>query len=332
MPDAIATALGITPQGDVARDRHRRRGRRRPAPAAGGRQLRARPRRPPRRPSARSSLAPTTAKVLATSREHLRVAGETLVSGVAARARRRRDLRCGHAVRRAGPRRAPGLRDLHDAATAAAVIEICETLDGLPLGIELAAARMAAMSATEVRDRLGDRFRLLDRSGVRAGAPADPAARGRLVVRPVERRRARRCCAPRRSSPAASTSPALCAVVDDADEVDVLGLLDSLVRKSLVVAHHAAARTRYSLFETIRQFAEDRLAETGAARAHARPARGALRGARPRPAGSAGTGPAGATPSTGWTPSSPTCGPRFRWSPWPRRAGRSPPTSRPTRR
>ena len=41
------------------------------------------------------------------------------------------------------------------------MIEICETLDGLPLGIELAAARMAAMSAVEVRDRLGDRFRLL---------------------------------------------------------------------------------------------------------------------------------------------------------------------------
>ena len=42
--------------------------------------------------------------------------------------------------------------------------EICETLDGLPLGIELAAARMAAMSAVEVRDRLADRFRLLQGS------------------------------------------------------------------------------------------------------------------------------------------------------------------------
>ena len=50
---------------------------------------------------------------------------------------------------------------IHDEQTAAAVIEICRTLDGLPLGIELAAARMAAMSATEVRDRLTDRMRLL---------------------------------------------------------------------------------------------------------------------------------------------------------------------------
>ena len=56
----------------------------------------------------------------------------------------------------------------------------------------------------------------------------------------------------------------VCAVVDGADDVDVLRHLDSLVRKSLVVADHTATRTRYSLFETIRQFAEDRLAEAGA--------------------------------------------------------------------
>ena len=62
-------------------------------------------------------------------------------------------------VERAGTVR-PGF-GIFDEQTAAAVVEICETLDGLPLGIELAAARMAAMSAAEVRDRLGDRFRLL---------------------------------------------------------------------------------------------------------------------------------------------------------------------------
>ena len=56
----------------------------------------------------------------------------------------------------------------------------------------------------------------------------------------------------------------ICAVVDGADDVDVLRHLDSLVRKSLVVADHTATRTRYGLFETIRQFAEDRLAEAGA--------------------------------------------------------------------
>ena len=43
----------------------------------------------------------------------------------------------------------------------AAVVKICRQLDGIPLGIELAASRMQSMTATEVRDRLGDRFRLL---------------------------------------------------------------------------------------------------------------------------------------------------------------------------
>ncbi len=61
--------------------------------------------------------------------------------------------------------------------TADAVTEICETLDGLPLGIELAAARMAAMSAVEVRDRLADRFRLLQ------GSAPDPNASSRSATR-----------------------------------------------------------------------------------------------------------------------------------------------------
>ena len=52
-----------------------------------------------------------------------------------------------------------------------------------------------------------------------------------------------------------------CTVVDGVDDVEVLRLLDSLVRKSLVVANHSGTRTRYGLFETIRQFGEDRLAE-----------------------------------------------------------------------
>ena len=74
----------------------------------------------------------------------------------------------------------------------------------------------------------------------------------------------------------------LCAVADGADEVDVLRHLDSLVRKSLVVADHTATRTRYSLFETIRQFAEDRLAEAGDARAVTRLGTpGTSRGRRP---------------------------------------------------
>ena len=51
----------------------------------------------------------------------------------------------------------------------------------------------------------------------------------------------------------------MCAVAEASDDVETLRLLDSLVRKSLVVAHHGAARTRYSVFETIRTFADETL-------------------------------------------------------------------------
>ena len=151
---------------------------------------------------------------------------------------------------------------LHDPQTAAAVVEICETLDGLPLGIELAAARMAAMSAGEVRDRLADRFRLL--KGSAPGPERQQTLRHAVgwsydLLTDDERDVLRTASTFAGGFDLAS----ICAVADGVDEVDVLGHLDSLVRKSLVVADHAGPRTRYRLYETIRQFAQDQLAETG---------------------------------------------------------------------
>jgi len=151
---------------------------------------------------------------------------------------------------------------LRDPDTASAVIEICEVVDGLPLGIELAAARMAAMSAGEVRDRLADRFRLLKSS---APSPERQQTLRHAVdwsyglLTDDERDVLRVSSVFAGGFDLAS----ICAVVEGADEVDVLGHLDSLVRKSLVVADHTTSRTRYSLYETIRQFAEDRLSEAG---------------------------------------------------------------------
>jgi hypothetical protein len=116
-------------------------------------------------------------RVLATSREYLWIAGETLVEvsplaltgGVAS------DAVHLFVERARAVRPAFGLQDPQ---TAAAVTEICRTLDGLPLGIELAAARMAAMSAIEVRDRLGARFRLLR-------GPAERTQRQQTLFRAV---------------------------------------------------------------------------------------------------------------------------------------------------
>jgi len=152
---------------------------------------------------------------------------------------------------------------LSDPDTATAVTEICATLDGLPLGIELAAARMAAMSALEVRDRLADRFRLLQGSipGPERQLTLRHAVEWSYDLLTDDERELLRLTS---VFAGGFDLTSICAVVDGADEVDVLRHLDSLVRKSLLVADHAATRTRYSLFETIRQFAEDRLAEAGA--------------------------------------------------------------------
>ena len=98
-------------------------------------------------------------KVLATSREGLRVAAEhlwpvpSLDGGDAGSAAVELFVDRARAV-------TPGFA-LRDDADSAAVVEICRRLDGLPLAIELAAARMVSMHPAELRDRLGDRFRLL---------------------------------------------------------------------------------------------------------------------------------------------------------------------------
>ncbi|MGZ4677501.1 MAG: LuxR C-terminal-related transcriptional regulator [Acidimicrobiia bacterium] len=200
-------------------------------------------------------------RIVATSREALAVSGESALAVP--------PLACDGGVTSDAVAlfvdRAQAVRPefgIDDPQTADAVTEICETVDGLPLGIELAAARMAAMSVVEVRDRLADRFRLLQ--GATPGPERQLTLRHAVewsydLLTDEERALLRTTAVFAGGFDLAS----LGALVDDADDVDVLRHLDSLVRKSLVVADHSTARTRYSLFETIRQFGEDRLAERG---------------------------------------------------------------------
>lgn len=260
VPAAISTTLGVTPKGDVDLIDV-------VAEALAGRKLLLIVDNCEHVATAAAEAIETIlstrgpAKILATSRQYLSVGGETLVDvrplsldgGPASDATtlfaaRARTVRPGFA--------------LDDADTAGAVAEICETLDGLPLGIELAAARMASMSAIEVRDRLGDRFRLL------RGAPNAPDRHETLrhavgwsydllTHDEQELLRAASVCS------GGFDVDTVTVVVDADDDLDVLARLDSLVRRSLVVADHSSHRTRYKLFETIRQFAEERLAETG---------------------------------------------------------------------
>jgi predicted ATPase len=154
-----------------------------------------------------------------------------------------------------------------------AVVEICRRLDGIPLGIELAASRMVSMTVTEVRDRLNDRFRLL--VGSRRGLERHQTLRHAVqwsydLLDEDERTLLNRCSV----FAGGFDLPAACAVTGSEDEFATLDLLDALVRKSLLVADRSAGHTRFSMLETIRQFAEDNLAADGLAEkargAHAR--------------------------------------------------------------
>jgi predicted ATPase/class 3 adenylate cyclase len=149
---------------------------------------------------------------------------------------------------------------------AAAVTEICQRLDGIPLAIELAASRMASMTASEMRDRLDHRFRLL--VGSRRGLERHHTLRHAMawsydLLDNTEKTVLDRCSVFAGGFDLQSG----CAVAgsDDLDEYAILEVLDALVRKSLLVADRSSGRTRFSMLETIRQFAEEQLVASGEA-------------------------------------------------------------------
>ncbi|MCX2181265.1 AfsR family transcriptional regulator [Streptomyces sp. SKN60] len=202
--------------------------------------------------------------VLATSREPLGVPGEVL--------RPLGPLPEETALRLFGERGAaarPGFSVGDDRAAAA---EIVRRLDGLPLAIELAAARLRMLTPRQIADRLDDRFRLLT-SGARTVLPRQQTLRAvvdwswdlltdpeRAVLRRLsvftggcDLEAAEAVCAEAPEAPAGGApTPA-----------DVLDLLGSLVDKSLVVAAPTDAGMRYRLLETVAEYAGERLDEAG---------------------------------------------------------------------
>ncbi|WP_454790842.1 ATP-binding protein [Mycolicibacterium lutetiense] len=147
---------------------------------------------------------------------------------------------------------------------ASAVVEICSRLDGIPLAIELAASRMASMTAGEVRDRLDQRFRLL------VGPSRGPAHHQTLrhavawsynLLDEAEKQLLQRCSV----FSGGFDLESACAITDSDDEFVMLDLLDTLVRKSLLVADRSSERTRFSMLETIRQYSEQQLVGCGEA-------------------------------------------------------------------
>jgi predicted ATPase/DNA-binding SARP family transcriptional activator len=155
------------------------------------------------------------------------------------------------------------------ADNAAAVVQVCQRLDGLPLALELAAARLRALPVEQVAARLDDRFRLLT-GGSRTALPRHRTLAAvvdwswDLLTEP-ERAVLRRLsvCPPGATLEAAER---ICADPGGVAAEDVLDLLAALVDKSLVVpATGSDGEPRYRLLETIRAYGAERLADAGEA-------------------------------------------------------------------
>jgi len=160
------------------------------------------------------------------------------------------------------------------AHNACAVVEVCRRLDGLPLTIELAAARLGALSAREIAARLDDRFRLL-KTGNRAAPARHQTLRGVLdwsytLLSPPEQALLRRLAVFAGGWTLAAAEAVCAGGMVRADEA--LDLLAGLEAKSLVVLADSSAggstaagdgESRYGFLETVRQYADDHLAASG---------------------------------------------------------------------
>jgi len=148
-----------------------------------------------------------------------------------------------------------------------AVSEICRRLDGVPLAIELAAARVRALSLTEILDSLHDRFRLLT-GGARTAVRRQQTLRASVdwshaLLTEPERVLFRRL-AVFMGGFDLDGAQSVCGG-GDVQRYQVLDQLALLVDKSLVVADDRGGRTRYRLLETVRQYALEKLGESGEA-------------------------------------------------------------------
>ncbi|MBI5876098.1 MAG: tetratricopeptide repeat protein [Chloroflexi bacterium] len=148
---------------------------------------------------------------------------------------------------------------------APAVAQICRRLDGIPLAIELAAARIKALSPEQIAARLDDRFRLLT-GGSRTAMPRQQTLRAAVdwsysLLSEPERTLMRRL-AVFAGGWTLEAAEAVCAD-DGLQSDDVLDLLMHLADKSLVVVETTEDAVRYRMLETVRQYAREKLFDSG---------------------------------------------------------------------
>lgn len=208
--------------------------------------------------------------ILATSREALGVAGERawLVPGLAVpqTTESAEQIADAAAVRLFVDRAQSAVATFRlTPGNAAAVAQICRRLDGLPLAIELAAARVRALPPHELAARLDDTFRVLT-AGSRTAVPRHRTLREAIDWSYNLLAEREKLLLQRLSMFAGDFTLAAAESVGgdvDLDVADVLDVIDALVDKSLVVMREAEGTARFYLLETIRQYARARLKESG---------------------------------------------------------------------
>ncbi len=212
-------------------------------------------------------------RVLATSREPLHLPGERVMrleplalpaeNDAAGGARRAASVRL-FLDRVSDTAREFKLRD-DDVAGWRSVRNVCTKLDGIPLALELAAARVCTLGLSTLEQGLDDRFRLL-RGGARTSLPRQQTLQATLdwsyAVLDEDEQRVFDRLGVFAGSFSAAAATAVCAG-EGIEPNDVLELLSSLVEKSLVVAIDIAPTTRYRLLETTRVYALQRLEKKG---------------------------------------------------------------------
>jgi non-specific serine/threonine protein kinase len=209
-------------------------------------------------------------RVLATSREALGIAGETIWRVPSLSLPDPDPASVDHLTRSEAVRlfveRAASVQTTFavTARNAPAVAQVCQRLDGIPLALELAAARVRVLTVEQIAARLDDRFRLLT-GGSRTALPHQQTLRATLdwsyqLLTEPERVVLRRL-AVFAGGWTLEAAEAVCAG-DGIEAWQVLDLVTQLVDKSLVVADTVDEQVRHRLLETIRQYGWDRLAET----------------------------------------------------------------------